>query len=69
MSALSAALRSRMTNLGVSENALADRAAIPRSTLHRRLADPRSFYLDEIERVADALEIKELPWLIGLAGR
>jgi len=40
---------------GISETRLADNAAIPRTTFKRRLIDPDSFTLAELERVAGAL--------------
>lgn len=40
---------------GLSESRLADVSAIPRTTFKRRLVDPSSFTLREIERLASAL--------------
>jgi transcriptional regulator with XRE-family HTH domain len=41
---------------GLSESRLADNSAIPRTTFKRRLVNPASFTLEEIERLADALD-------------
>lgn len=43
------------TSLGISETALADTCAIPRTTFKRRLVDPRTITLAELDRLADAL--------------
>lgn len=56
-------IRNRMTAMGLSENALADRTAIPRMTLRRRLTDPKTLTLDEAERICDVLGVTG-PWLL-----
>jgi transcriptional regulator with XRE-family HTH domain len=56
-------IRNRMTAMGLSENQLADRTAIPRMTLRRRLANPKSLTLAETERICDVLHCSA-PWLI-----
>lgn len=45
-----------MTELKISVKALADTTAIPRMTLTRRLTDPASLTLNELERIAAALD-------------
>lgn len=49
-------IRDRMTELKISVKALADTTAIPRMTLTRRLTDPASLTLNELERIAAALD-------------
>lgn len=56
-------IRNRMTAMGLSENALADRTAIPRMTLRRRLVDTDSMTLAEVERIALALDTSA-PWIL-----
>lgn len=56
-------IRNRMTAMGLSENVLADRTAIARMTLRRRLADPTSMTCAEVERIAEALDTTA-PWLL-----
>lgn len=51
-------IEQQRTRQGMSLRTLADTAAIPRVTLKRRLADPRSFTLAELARIFDALGIK-----------
>lgn len=41
---------------GLSESRLADSSAIPRTTFKRRLVNPATFTLGEMERLAEALE-------------
>lgn len=53
----------------VSENALAARAAVPQSTLNRRLSgDPHALTLNEVSRIARALDMKASE-LVALAER
>lgn len=58
---------SRIRNLikaqDLSVNALAEATAIPRMTPTRRLADPETLTLAEVERIAGALKVKSL-WLL-----
>ena len=48
-------IRERMASADFSVNSLADAAAIPRMTLTRRLADPTTLTLAELDRIATAL--------------
>ena len=52
-------ITARITTLreaaGLSETRLADNSAIPRTTFKRRLVNPASFTLAEVERLAEAL--------------
>lgn len=48
---------------GLSETQLATMSAIPRMTLKRRMVDPSTFKMSELERVAAALDVTVL-WLI-----
>lgn len=50
-------IRQGMQSRGLSESALADATLIPRVTLRRRLVNPGGLTLDEITRIAGALEI------------
>lgn len=54
-----------MEESGLSVKALAEATAIPRVTLSRRLADPSTFTLAELERVAAALKVTPLFLLTG----
>lgn len=53
-------ITTRITTLrqasGLSESRLADTSAIPRTTFKRRLVNPGTFTLAEMERLAHALE-------------
>lgn len=49
-------IQDRMTARNITVKALADTAAIPRMTLTRRLTDPSSLTLNELERIATALD-------------
>jgi hypothetical protein len=56
--AVHARINHRSRELGMTTvKALADAAAIPQTTLRRRLADPSQFYLSEVERLAAALDV------------
>lgn len=48
-------IRQRMADREVSVNALAEASAIPRMTLTRRLNDPATLALSEVDRIAAAL--------------
>ena len=54
-----------MTARHVTVKALADTAAIPRMTLTRRLADPSSLTLNELERIASALDTSPIELYVG----
>ena len=56
MQQVASRIRDRMTALDISVKALSDMAAIPRMTLTRRLTDPASLTLNELERIADVLQ-------------
>jgi plasmid maintenance system antidote protein VapI len=45
-----------MSACHITVKALADTTAIPRMTLTRRLTDPSSLTLNELERIATALD-------------
>lgn len=49
-------IRERMTSQNITVKALAESTAIPRMTLSRRLVDPASLTLSELERIAAALD-------------
>lgn len=46
-----------MSDAGKSEVAVSEATGIPRSTLKRRLSGFSSFTVDELQRVADLLEV------------
>lgn len=52
---------------GISVASLAEKTAIPRQTLTRRLSDPASFTLTEITRVADVLGLDPADLMRGAA--
>lgn len=62
-SAIATRITELMTARGMSETRLATESAIPRMTFRRRLVDPTSFTVAEIERVAAALDVTP-QWLI-----
>lgn len=49
-------IRERLDARAMTVKALAEATAIPRMTLSRRLTDPRSMTLEELERIAIALD-------------
>jgi transcriptional regulator with XRE-family HTH domain len=53
-------ISSLMEERGLTVKALAERAGIPRMTLTRRLADPRTFTLGEVDRIAAVLDVDPL---------
>lgn len=59
-------IKDRMEDLGFSVNSLADETAIPRMTLTRRIADPTSLTLAEVDRLARALGTTSLFLATGL---
>lgn len=59
-------IRQRMTDTGTSVKALSEATAIPRMTLSRRLVDPDTLALAEVDRIAAALETTALWLLTGL---
>lgn len=58
-------IHSRRETLDISVNKLATEAAIPRITLTRRLADPSTFTLAELDRIATVLGMDSLELLTG----
>lgn len=58
-------IRSRMQELSLSVAALAESAAIPRMTLSRRLADPATLTLAEVDRIAASLNVDPTWLLVG----
>lgn len=58
-------IRERMDTLAVSVNALAETSAIPRMTLTRRLTDPATLTLSEVDRIAEALSVSSLYLMTG----
>jgi transcriptional regulator with XRE-family HTH domain len=56
MQQVSTRIRERMDAQRLTVKALSEITAIPRMTLTRRLADPSSLTLNELERVAMALD-------------
>lgn len=67
MQATADRIKDQMTALGLSVNSLAEETAIPRMTLTRRLADPASLTLAEIDRLAVALDTSSLWLTTGLS--
>gem|GEM_PF-6357829 len=66
--AIRARIMHRMGERGISVSSLAGQASVPRARLVRRLNAPETFYLDEFERVADALDVPPGWLLCGDAG-
>lgn len=60
MHEVSMRIRQRMEELRFSVKSLGDTTAIPRMTLTRRLADPSTLTLNELERIATALDTSPL---------
>lgn len=58
-------VRSAMDSAGMSETELARRSGIARVTLGRRLAGHGSFALNEVEAIADALDLPLEALLLG----
>jgi transcriptional regulator with XRE-family HTH domain len=56
MQQVSRRIRSRMVARRLTVKALSEITAIPRMTLSRRLTDPSSLTLNELERIAGALD-------------
>lgn len=54
-----------MDATGHTVTSLADATAIPRMTLTRRLTDPSTLTLAEVERIAGALDVTALYLLTG----
>lgn len=52
-----AAVQAAVSEKGVTSYTLAQQAGIPRTTLDRRLAGVDPFKLDELERIAAALDV------------
>lgn len=59
-------IRDRMTACRFTVKALADTTAIPRMTLTRRLTDPASLTLNELERIATALDTSAVYLATGI---
>jgi transcriptional regulator with XRE-family HTH domain len=57
VSSLADRLRGHIERANQTEKRLADESGIPRTTLHRRLIDPSSFTLSELEAVVPLLGI------------
>lgn len=60
-----AAVASAMVTAGRTQVALSDATGIPRTTLLRRLGGLSPFTVDELQRIADALNV-EVHTLIGV---
>ena len=58
-------IRTRMAAREITVKALADTTAIPRMTLTRRLTDPSSLTLNELERIATALDTSAVELYVG----
>jgi len=65
MQQVSTRIRERMAALDISVKSLSETTAIPRMTLTRRLADPATLTLNELERVAVALDTSPLYLVTG----
>lgn len=59
-------IRQRMDACSLTVKALAETTAIPRMTLSRRLVDPSSLTLSELERIAAALDTSPLYLATGV---
>lgn len=62
MTTISERIEARMAELGLSETQTATEAAMARMTFKRRLVDPMTMTVGELERLASALDTNVL-WL------